>query len=187
MIKNAVILAAGFGRRLNPLTLNCPKPLLKIGNETLLSNTIKFLEEYKIVSGNDDGTFGVIADSGELYVIKSQNLDYETITSFSLGVTVSDGTKTSAEETVTVQLVDDPNPFVVNNFTVQVYSDSGKSSQYGEDSDDIIISSAASSSDYIYSIESGNDKDLFSLDSSTGKLTLNTAPDFSNAKKLPVL
>ena len=142
---------------------------------------ISFLEEYKIVSGNDDGTFGVIADSGELYVIKSQNLDYETITSFSLGVTVSDGTKTSAEETVTVQLVDDPNPFVVNNFTVQVYSDSGKSGQYGEDSDDIIISSAASSSDYIYSIESGNDKDLFSLDSSTGKLTLNTAPDFSNA------
>ena len=48
MIKNAVILAAGFGRRLNPLTLNCPKPLLKIGSETLLSNTIKFLEEYKI-------------------------------------------------------------------------------------------------------------------------------------------
>ena len=142
---------------------------------------ISFLEEYKIVSGNDEGTFGVIADSGELYVIKSENLDYETTTSFSLGVTVSDGTKTSAEETVTVQLVDDPNPFVVNNFTVQVYSDSGKSSQYGDDSDDIIISSAASSSDYIYSIEPGKDKDLFSLDSSSGKLTLNTSPDFSNA------
>jgi hypothetical protein len=142
---------------------------------------ISFLEEYKIVSGNDEGTFGVIADSGELYVIKSENLDYETTTSFSLGVTVSDGTKTSAEETVTVQLVDDPNPFVVNNFTVQVYSDSGKSSQYGDDSDNIIISSAASSSDYIYSIEPGKDKDLFSLDSSSGKLTLNTAPDFSNA------
>ena len=44
MIKKAMILAAGFGRRLNPLTLNCPKPLLKIGKETLLSNTIQFLE-----------------------------------------------------------------------------------------------------------------------------------------------
>ena len=41
-----MILAAGFGKRLNPLTLNIPKPLLKIGNETLLSNTINFLENY---------------------------------------------------------------------------------------------------------------------------------------------
>ena len=40
-----MILAAGFGKRLNPLTNNCPKPLIKIGNETLLSNTINFLEE----------------------------------------------------------------------------------------------------------------------------------------------
>ena len=48
MIKNAMILAAGFGRRLYPLTLNCPKPLLKIGNETLLSNTLKFLEQFGI-------------------------------------------------------------------------------------------------------------------------------------------
>ena len=44
MIKKAMILAAGFGKRVNPLTLKLPKPLLKVGNETLLSNTIKFLE-----------------------------------------------------------------------------------------------------------------------------------------------
>ena len=44
MIKKAMILAAGFGKRLLPLTLKNPKPLLKIGNETLLSNTIKFLQ-----------------------------------------------------------------------------------------------------------------------------------------------
>ena len=48
MIKKAMILAAGFGKRLNPLTLNCPKPLLKIGIETLSSNTIHFLEQAKI-------------------------------------------------------------------------------------------------------------------------------------------
>ena len=48
MIKKAMILAAGFGKRLNPLTLNLPKPLLKIENETLLSNTINFLDKYGI-------------------------------------------------------------------------------------------------------------------------------------------
>ena len=43
-----MILAAGFGKRLYPLTLNYPKPLLRIGNETLLSNTLKFLEKFGI-------------------------------------------------------------------------------------------------------------------------------------------
>ena len=43
-----MILAAGFGTRLQPLTHENPKPLLKIGNETLLSNTIKFLKHFGI-------------------------------------------------------------------------------------------------------------------------------------------
>ena len=44
----AMILSAGYGKRLLPLTKNCPKPLLKVGNETLLSNTIHFLEKFGI-------------------------------------------------------------------------------------------------------------------------------------------
>ena len=44
MINKAMILAAGFGKRVLPLTSKLPKPLLQIGNETLLSNAIKFLE-----------------------------------------------------------------------------------------------------------------------------------------------
>jgi len=48
MITKAMILAAGFGKRIHPLTLKCPKPLLQFNNETLLSNTIKFLEKFGI-------------------------------------------------------------------------------------------------------------------------------------------
>ena len=48
MIKKAMILAAGFGKRIHPLTLKHPKPLLKIGNKTLLSNTISFLKLFGI-------------------------------------------------------------------------------------------------------------------------------------------
>ena len=48
MIKKAMILAAGFGKRILPLTLKFPKPLLKISEETLLSNTLKFLEQFGI-------------------------------------------------------------------------------------------------------------------------------------------
>jgi MurNAc alpha-1-phosphate uridylyltransferase len=48
MIKKAMILAAGFGKRIHPLTLKHPKPLLKIGNKTLLSNALNFLELFEI-------------------------------------------------------------------------------------------------------------------------------------------
>ena len=47
-IRKALILSAGFGKRLRPLTLKKPKPLLKIGNKTLLSNTIELLQKYGI-------------------------------------------------------------------------------------------------------------------------------------------
>ena len=39
-INTALILCAGFGKRLNPLTLKTPKPLLKLKNSTLLENCI---------------------------------------------------------------------------------------------------------------------------------------------------
>ena len=42
-INTALILCAGFGKRLNPLTLKTPKPLLKINDITLLENTINLV------------------------------------------------------------------------------------------------------------------------------------------------
>ena len=33
-MKKAIILAAVYGKRLRPLTKKCPKPLLKIGDQT---------------------------------------------------------------------------------------------------------------------------------------------------------
>tara|TARA_B100001540_G_scaffold314099_1_gene338339 strand:- start:1471 stop:2160 length:690 start_codon:yes stop_codon:yes gene_type:complete len=39
-INTALILCAGFGKRLNPITLKTPKPLLKLKNLTLLENCI---------------------------------------------------------------------------------------------------------------------------------------------------
>ena len=42
-IKTALILCAGFGKRLLPLTNEIPKPLLEINNNKLLDNTINFI------------------------------------------------------------------------------------------------------------------------------------------------
>ena len=39
-INTALILCAGLGKRLNPLTLGTPKPLLKLNNITILESCI---------------------------------------------------------------------------------------------------------------------------------------------------
>ena len=47
-IKHGMILAAGLGKRMQPLTLKTPKPLLKIGNKTLLERSINLLINHGI-------------------------------------------------------------------------------------------------------------------------------------------
>jgi len=73
----AIILSAGFGKRLLPLTASCPKPLLKIGNETLLSNTIKFLER-----------FGVKQIVINVHYLKNQIIKYINENDFNLDIKI---------------------------------------------------------------------------------------------------
>ena len=47
-INTALILCAGYGKRLNPLTLTEPKPLLKFNEITLLENCINLIQSLKI-------------------------------------------------------------------------------------------------------------------------------------------
>ena len=77
MIKKAMILAAGFGKRIYPLTLKNPKPLLKIGNETLLSNTLKFLE-----------LFGVKQAVINVHYLREQIVEYIDKSQFNLTIKI---------------------------------------------------------------------------------------------------
>jgi MurNAc alpha-1-phosphate uridylyltransferase len=47
-INTALILCAGFGKRLNPITLTKPKPLLKIKEVTMLEKSINLIKEMGI-------------------------------------------------------------------------------------------------------------------------------------------
>tara|TARA_Y100000739_G_scaffold58469_1_gene47997 strand:+ start:76 stop:765 length:690 start_codon:yes stop_codon:yes gene_type:complete len=47
-INTALILCAGFGRRLNPITLTKPKPLLEIKEVTMLEKSINLIKEMGI-------------------------------------------------------------------------------------------------------------------------------------------
>ena len=77
MIKKAMILAAGFGKRIRPLTLKRPKPLLEIGNETLLSNTLKFLD-----------TFGIKQVVINVHYLGEQIIDYINRNQFNLTINI---------------------------------------------------------------------------------------------------
>ena len=77
MIKKAMILAAGFGKRIHPLTLKHPKPLLKIGKETLLSNTLKFLK-----------LFGIKQAVINVHYLGEQIVDYINRNQFNLSINV---------------------------------------------------------------------------------------------------
>jgi len=47
-INTALILCAGFGKRLNPLTLDTPKPLIELNNVSVLETCINLIESLDI-------------------------------------------------------------------------------------------------------------------------------------------
>ena len=47
-INTAIILCGGFGKRLNPITLKTPKPLIELKNITMLENCINTIIDLKI-------------------------------------------------------------------------------------------------------------------------------------------
>ena len=77
-IKTALILCAGYGKRLTPLTLTEPKPLLKINEITLLENCmnlIQFLGIKKVIIN----TFYLKEKIENFIRVKNFDLDIEII------------------------------------------------------------------------------------------------------------
>ena len=77
-INTALILCAGFGKRLNPITLNIPKPLLKIKDLTMLERCIYLIEKlgiHKIIIN----TFYLKDQFSEFLANKNFNLDVKII------------------------------------------------------------------------------------------------------------
>ena len=77
-IKTALILCAGYGKRLNPITLTTPKPLLKINEITLLENCINLIHSLgidKILIN----TFYLSEKIEQFFKDKKFNLEIKTI------------------------------------------------------------------------------------------------------------
>ena len=70
----AIILVAGMGTRLSPMTLLKPKPLLEIKGKTILENMIKFLKR----GGVEDITV-VTGYKNELFDIYQEKLGFKKV------------------------------------------------------------------------------------------------------------
>ena len=72
MVKKAIILAAGQGRRLLPLTRNRPKCLLKVGGKTILEHQMERLAR----SGIDDVTVVTGYQAEKIHLLLSGRVTY---------------------------------------------------------------------------------------------------------------
>ena len=106
-IKHAMILAAGLGTRMKPLTLEIPKPLIKVGSKKLLERSINLLENH----GVEQIIINIhhLADQIEKFVLNIKSKAKITISNekdllLDTGGGVKEGTKTF-----------DKNPFFVLN------------------------------------------------------------------------
>ena len=77
-INTALILCAGYGKRLNPLTLTRPKPLLMINEITLLENCINLIKNLGIKKVIIN-TFYLKEEITNFIKIKKFNLDIQII------------------------------------------------------------------------------------------------------------
>ena len=69
-------------------------------------DTVGSLQGWTIVSGNTDAIFSIDSVTGELTVADNGNLDFETTSSYVLGIQVTDGLNASAVQTITVDVID---------------------------------------------------------------------------------
>lgn len=148
--------------------------VLGITIDTLNATDVDLDElSYLILSGNENNTFSV---DGNLLIL-SEILDYESKSQYELSIGVYDGTDTTVSS-LNINVLDVANQSIELPVTINVYDvvneDNSKDMDYGEQL------SAKLETGLIYSISGGDDKDLFTIDSNTGKISFITQPDFEN-------
>ena len=121
-VKHAMILAAGLGTRMKPLTLETPKPLIKVGSKNLLERSINLLEKH----GVEQIIINVhhLADKIEKFILSSKSKVKITISNekdllLDTGGGVKEGTKSFGKNPFFVL---NPDTLWLNNCLVEMQS-----------------------------------------------------------------
>ncbi|GAA4305765.1 Ig-like domain-containing protein [Compostibacter hankyongensis] len=118
---------------------------------------------WTITGGNAGNAFAIDKASGKITVADSSKLDYETTPSYTLTLTVSDGTHTSKPATVTIQLEDVPEaPTAIRFSSADLYENRPSGTLAG-----VLSSVSANPQDvFTYTLvrgEGGGDNHLFGI------------------------
>ncbi|MCA9034040.1 MAG: DUF2341 domain-containing protein, partial [Planctomycetaceae bacterium] len=164
-----------------------PGQTFTISESAIVGQTIGFVSatdadgtatfsNWMITGGDPDGIFALNASTGKLEVADPSRLDYEVTTSFSLLITVSDGTNTSAAQSVTVNVTDvnDVAPVIDSgqSFSVSEVTSAGASVGF------VTASDPDSSTLMAWAITGGNSGNAFAIDASTGEISVNDPAAF---------
>ena len=136
---------------------------------------------FEIDSGNTGTAFAIDAATGVLTVADATAIDYETLATYTLVISVNDGTGDDVTESVTITITD------VNDNS-PVFSDGDSASASTEENSQTVGTYAATDADddadLTYSIVASGDNansvdsDLFTVDQDTGALTFSSAPNY---------
>ncbi|MCP4471262.1 MAG: cadherin repeat domain-containing protein, partial [Gammaproteobacteria bacterium] len=139
-----------------------------IGTAAAIDPDGNSLSGWKIIAGNTDDAFDIVSSSGEITV--AQALDYETTSSYSLTVEVSDSTlKGIGTITVDLNNLNDNDPVVTAaTFTIaeSATNDTAVGTAAATDPDDAVTSFTR------WPITAGNTGTAFAIDSRSGEVTV---------------
>ena len=141
-----------------------------VGTISSLDSGGSAIADYEILSGDDNNAFAINDQSGDIIVNDLTVLDFETTSSFSMEVQITDsqGLEDTAIITVDLNDINDAPVFAENSydFAIAEHSDVGT----------ILGSVSASDQDagdsLTYSFSAGNDSGIFAVDAQTGEVTI---------------
>jgi hypothetical protein len=125
---------------------------------------------FSIIDGNDSNLFFIGEKSGELFLSKGENLNYESVKSHSLQVKIQNKTNTELYTIITVgvNVLDVNEKPSLNDQSFNIIENSQNNTIIGS----VIATDLDAGQTLLYSIVSGNSDGYFSIDSSNGNLIL---------------
>jgi len=124
---------------------------------------------YSITAGNTGSAFAINSSTGQITVNDTSAVDFETTPTFNLTIEVSDAGLLTDTATITINLSDVNDSPIINNQSLSIAENSANLSVVGT----VTATDQDAGDTLTYTITAGNTGSAFSINSSTGQITVN--------------